>query len=51
VHTTAAPAVHVPVWQESASVHAFPSLHAVPSAFAGFEHAPVVELQTPSSWH
>jgi hypothetical protein len=51
VHTTGLAPTHVPAWHVSVCVHRFPSLHAVPFAFAGFEHAPVVELQTPSSWH
>jgi hypothetical protein len=32
-------------------VHAFPSLHAVPSAFAGFEQSPVCVSQVPATWH
>ena len=35
----------------SVCVQALPSLHAVPSVFAGFVHAPVAGLQTPASWH
>jgi hypothetical protein len=37
-------AVHVPPWQ-------VPLEQAVPSAFAGFEHAPVAESQVPAAWH
>ena len=33
--------VHTPAWQLSVWVQALLSLHAVPSAFAGLEHAPV----------
>jgi hypothetical protein len=32
-------------------VQADPSLHVVPFAAFGFEHAPVVESQTPTLWH
>ena len=28
-----------------------PSLHAVPLAFAGFEHAPVAGSHVPARWH
>ena len=35
----------------SPTVLAFPSLQTTPFAFAGFEHAPVVVLQVPTSWH
>src|SRR5262245_36093697 len=43
---THAPAVHV-----SVRVHGFPSSHAVPLGFGGFEHPPVAGLQVPTSWH
>jgi hypothetical protein len=43
--------VHVPDWHESDCVHAFPSLHDIPSAAVGFEHTPVPGLQTPATWH
>jgi hypothetical protein len=43
--------VHVPFWQESVSVHALPSLHAVPLAAAGLEHAPVDVSHVPAVWH
>jgi hypothetical protein len=36
----------VSVW-----VQALPSLHDVPSAFAGFEQIPVDVLHVPTSWH
>jgi hypothetical protein len=32
-------------------VHALPSLHTVPLAAAGFEHAPVPGLHVPAVWH
>jgi hypothetical protein len=32
-------------------VQALPSLHVVPSVFAGFEHMPVPVLHVPTSWH
>jgi hypothetical protein len=51
VHVTAAPPAHTPDWQESPCVHAFPSLHVVPFAAVGFEHAPVDGLHVPATWH
>lgn len=45
------PLVHTPAWHVSACVQALPSLHVVPSVFAGFEQAPVAESQVPASWH
>jgi hypothetical protein len=51
VHAMGFEPVHVPFWQESLCVHAFPSLHAVPSGEAGFEHAPVDGSQVPATWH
>jgi len=39
--------VHVPFWQESLRVHAFPSLHAVPLGAAGFEQLPLVGSHVP----
>jgi hypothetical protein len=41
----------VPVLHTSFFVQAFPSLHEVPSLFAGFEHRPVAGLQVPAAWH
>jgi hypothetical protein len=41
----------VPALHTSFFVQAFPSLHEVPSLFAGFEHRPVAESQTPAAWH
>ncbi len=32
-------------------VQALPSLHAAPSAFAGFEHWPVAMSHVPAVWH
>jgi len=40
-----------PAWQASLCVQAFPSLHAVPLAFAGLEQAPVAGLHVPAAWH
>jgi len=35
----------------SLCVHALPSLQAVPLAFAGFEHIPVLGSHVPAVWH
>ena len=35
----------------SVCVHAFPSLHVVPSVFAGFEQVPFAGEQVPALWH
>ena len=43
--------MHVPDWHVSLWVHAFPSEHAAPSLFAGFEQTPVLVLHTPAEWH
>jgi hypothetical protein len=43
--------VHTPLWHVSVCVHALPSLHAVPFAFTGFEHAPVDGSHVPAVWH
>jgi hypothetical protein len=43
--------VQTPAWQVSVAVHASPSLHAVPFAFAGLEQTPVTGSQLPASWH
>jgi hypothetical protein len=43
--------VQAPAWHESVCVHASSSLHAVPSALAGFEQVPVPGSQLPASWH
>jgi hypothetical protein len=40
-----------PAWQLSTWVHALPSLHASPSALAGFEHTPVAGSHEPAVWH
>ena len=50
-HTTGPPPVHTPAWQASVFVHAFPSSHGVPPAFAGEEHAPVCGSHCPAAWH
>ena len=49
VQTTGLAPTHTPAWHESAGVQALPSLHAVPSIFAGFEQRPVPGLQIPES--
>jgi len=51
VHVTGLAPVHVPDWHVSLCVHAFPSLHAAPSAALGFEQDPVCGSQTPATWH
>src|SRR5205814_2290601 len=51
VQTTGLPPVHTPLSQVSVWVQASPSLQAVPSAFAGFEHVPVAGSQLPAVWH
>jgi hypothetical protein len=51
VQATELPPVHAPDWHVSVCVHAFPSLHVVPSDLAGFEHRPVPGLHEPTSWH
>jgi hypothetical protein len=39
----------LPPWQVSPMVQALPSLHVVPSAAAGFEHAPVAGSHVPAT--
>jgi hypothetical protein len=51
VHVMGFEPVQVPFWQLSLCVHALPSLHDVPFAAAGFEHAPVLGLHVPAVWH
>jgi len=51
VQTTGFPPVHIPVWQVSVCVQALPSVQAVPLGALGFEHTPVIGLQTPTTWH
>ena len=51
VHVTGFEPVHAPPWQLSVWVHAFPSLHVVPFEAVGFEHAPVLALHVPATWH
>ena len=43
--------MHVPAWHVSVCVHALPSLHALPSDFAGLEQVPVAGLHVPATWH
>jgi hypothetical protein len=50
-HVTGLAPAHAPAWHVSAWVHALPSLHEAPSAFAGLEHTPVLVLQVPAVWH
>src|SRR3989442_1776010 len=45
------PPAHTPLWQVSNRVQALPSVHALPSGLAGFEHAPVAGLHVPGLWH
>ena len=45
------PPVQTPLAHASAVVQALPSLQAVPSALAGFEHMPVDVEQVPAVWH
>src|SRR2546426_12611740 len=49
VHTTELPPVQVPAWQGSVCGQASPSLHAVPSALAGFEQGPVAGSRAPAA--
>src|SRR5258705_134466 len=50
MHTTGFTPLQTPDWQVSDCVHAFPSLHAVPFAFHGFEQIPVAGLHVPTLW-
>jgi hypothetical protein len=43
--------VQLPAWHESDCVQALPSVHEEPSAFAGFEHVPVLVSHVPAEWH
>jgi hypothetical protein len=45
------PPAQDPPWHWSVCVQALPSSHVVPSGCVGFEHAPVLVLQTPAAWH
>jgi hypothetical protein len=47
----AEPPAHTPDWHDSPCVHAFPSLQLVPFAAVGFEHAPLLGLHVPATWH
>jgi hypothetical protein len=51
VQTTGFAPVHTPLSQVSLCVQASPSLQAVPSAAAGFEHCPFAGLHVPATWH
>jgi hypothetical protein len=48
---TGVPATQAPASHVSPVVQAFPSLQLKPSAFGGFEHAPVDGSHVPASWH
>ena len=51
VHVTGLDPVHVPLSHASVRVHALPSLHVVPFAAVGLEHAPLVGSHVPAAWH
>lgn len=51
VQETGLPPIHAPFWQVSVWVQALPSLQAVPFAFAGLEHTPVLGSHVPAVWH
>jgi len=51
VHTTGLLPVHTPDRHVSVCVHPFPSLHPLPSGFAGLEQVPVCGSQVPAEWH
>jgi hypothetical protein len=51
VHVFAVPGLHVPAWQVSLRVQAFPSLQVVPFVFAGLEQVPLTVSQVPAVWH
>jgi hypothetical protein len=51
VQTTGFDPVQTPAWQVSVRVQALPSLHGLPSAFAGSPHLPVAVSQVPTLWH
>jgi len=48
-HVTGFVPVQVPAWHVSVCVQASPSVHALPSGFAGFEQTPVVGLHVPAT--
>ncbi len=48
---TGLPPAQLPAVQDSLEVQAFPSSQLEPFGFAGFEQAPVLGLQVPTSWH
>ena len=50
-HVTGFDPTHAPALHASVCVHALPSLQPVPSAAAGFEHAPVEVSHVPTKWH
>jgi hypothetical protein len=50
-HVTVAPLVHAPALHVSFVVQPLPSLHTLPSGFAGLLHVPVVGSHVPALWH
>jgi hypothetical protein len=48
-HVTGLEPTHVPAWHMFVCMHALVPVHAVPSAFAGFEHLPLVGSQVPAT--
>jgi hypothetical protein len=50
VHSMMSDPTHTPLRHASVRVQTFPSLHAAPSGFAGFEQPPVAGSQIPATW-
>src|SRR5205814_1115890 len=48
--TTGAPGTQLPLSHTSPTVHASSSVHVLPLALAGLEHAPVAGSHVPASW-
>ena len=51
VHVTGFEPVHTPSAHAYAWLHGFVPVHAVPSPTVGFEHAPLLGLHVPATWH
>src|SRR5262249_32634869 len=51
VQVLGAPPTQAPLWQESPTVQALPSLQGVSLGAAGLEQAPVWGSQVPATWH
>jgi hypothetical protein len=51
VQITGLDPVHVPLWHASVCVQASPSLQVEPFEAVGLEHAPVLALHVPATWH